>query len=130
MKKLSFLVLPVAIAAGFGGMLRADDAPAPATPAISNDAYTSADAYLWYVEHTAEISKDPETAGVAAVLKAQEVLKGREPQVAIDFYTKALYDAKNATVQRAVRLQLFELFKAQGQNDKALDQLQQLIEGQ
>jgi hypothetical protein len=129
MRKLSFLIVPIAVAVGIGGLLRADDTQPPVASAIPSDAYNS-DAYIWYVEHYAAVAKDSETAGVAAVLKAQDVLKGRDPQVAIDFYTKALYDAKSPTVQRAVRFQLFELYKAQGQNDKALDQLQQLIEAQ
>ena len=76
------------------------------------------------------MAKDPETSGVRAVIEAKDLLKSKEPQVAIDFFTKALYDTKSRTVQREIRVTLYQLYKDQGQTDKALDQLQQLIVGQ
>jgi len=54
-------------------------------------------------------------------------LKARDPQVSIDFFNKALYDVKNRAVQRQIRMTLYDIYKEQGQSDKALDQLQELM---
>jgi hypothetical protein len=128
MKRVFAWIAPVAVAACVCGLLRADDTPPPG--GFQGSATIDASSYLWFVEHSAAIAKDPETSSVQAVIEAKDLLRNKDPQVAIDFFTKALYDAKSHAVQRAIRMTLYDLYKGQGQNDKALDQLEQLIVGQ
>jgi hypothetical protein len=123
MNRILALAAPVAVAACVCGLLKADDAPPQAVASPAND-------YVWFVEHSAAVAKDPETTGVQAVIEAKDLLHSKDPQVALDFFTKALYDTKSHAVQREIRLTLYQLYKDQGQSDKALDQLQQLIVGQ
>ncbi|MGD0462754.1 MAG: hypothetical protein ABSB74_09720 [Tepidisphaeraceae bacterium] len=128
MNRLLAWTAPVALAACVCGLLKADDAPPPV--AGQGSSFSDADAHVWWVEHMAAVAKDPEASGVQAVFEARDLLKSKEPQVAIDFFTKAMYDTKSRAVQREIRLTLYQLYKGQGQTDKALDQLQQLIVGQ
>ncbi len=83
--------------------------------------------YLDVFDRYSRVSRDPTTAGLAAVVTAGEMLRARGPDSAIQFFDKILPDVKNEAVQRAVRLQLVELYKMSGQQDKALEQLQQLM---
>ena len=101
--------------------------PPPAAGPTTGEAWQVADGYIWGVEHAAEIAKDPDSTGVQAVIEANELLKSRDPQVALDFFNKALYDTKSRPVQRQIRIVLYHLYQQAGQHDKALDQLQQLI---
>jgi hypothetical protein len=126
MKKALCWVVPVAVAAGLCS-LRADDSSPPAAPQNASDYYQTADAYVWYVEHTAALDKDAESAGVAAVLKSEELLKTKDPQAALDYYLKVVYDSKSHAVTRAARMELYEVYKSMGQPDKALEQLQLVI---
>jgi hypothetical protein len=126
MRKLLAIIAPLMLGAGICGMLRADDSPPP-TPAVGGDPQIVRNESLWWVEHTAAIAGNAESSGVQAVIEARELLKSREPQVQIDFFNKALYDVKNRAIQRQVRMELYGLYKEQGQNDRALDQLQQLM---
>jgi len=126
MPRLSVIIGSLALGAIFCGLLRADDSPPP--PAGSaTDSWESRDASVWWLEHTAAIDSAADTSGVRAAIEAQELLKSREPQVAIDFFNKELYEVKNRPVQRQIRMALYDLYKQEGQNDKALDQLQQLM---
>ena len=45
---------------------------------------------------------------VQAVIEANELLKSRDPQVALDFFNKALYDTKSRPVQREIRIVLYQ----------------------
>jgi lipopolysaccharide biosynthesis regulator YciM len=121
MKKLAAVAAPAALAGLICGMLKADDSAPPA----ANPGDPAA--FVWYIEHSAAVAKDADASGVAAVLEAKELLRSKEPQVEIDFFNKALYDTKSRPIQREIRMTLADLYKAQGQNDKALDQLQQLM---
>jgi hypothetical protein len=124
MKKWTALLAPIALAAGICGMLKADDsAPPVASPAA--DSWQIMNESTWWVEHQAAISKDADAAGVQAAMEAKAALGPGQP--AIDFFNKALYDTKSRPVQRLIRLMLFHLYKDQGQNDKALDQLRMLM---
>jgi hypothetical protein len=124
MKKLVMLAAGVALAAGVGGMLKADDSTPPTGAGGTVDVHN---AYLWGVEHTALIDKDADASGVRAVIDAGESLKSQPPQVQLDFFNKALYETKNRAVQRQIRFELYRLYSGQGQNDKAMDQLEQLM---
>ena len=123
MKKALFWVVPAVLGAGLCA-LRGDDTSPPAAPQSASDYYQTADAYVWYVEHTAALDKDIDAAGVAAVLKSEDLLKSKDPQSAADFYLKVVYDAKSHAVVRAARMELYEVYKSMGQPEKALEQLQ------
>ena len=83
--------------------------------------------YLDVFDRYTRLSRDPASAGVAAVVTAGEILRARGADSAITYFNKVLPEVKNESVQRAIRLQLVELYKMSGQQDKALEQLQQLM---
>jgi hypothetical protein len=83
--------------------------------------------YLDVFDRYSRLSRDPTSAGVAAVVSAGEVLRARGADTAIMYFTKVLPQVKNDAVQRAIRLQLIELYKMSGQQEKALEQLQELM---
>jgi hypothetical protein len=84
-------------------------------------------AFLNMVDSYAKLAKDPDAASVAAVVSAADVLRPKGAQGAIDYFTKILPDVKSPTVQRAIRLQLMDFYKASNQPDKALEQLQLIM---
>jgi hypothetical protein len=83
--------------------------------------------YLNLVNGFNDLAKDPAACGVAAVIGAKELLdkQGKEP--GIKYFTELLGEVKNPTVQRAIRLQLVEMYKAAGQDEQALGQLRLLM---
>ena len=83
--------------------------------------------YLDVFERYSRLSRDPTAAGVAAVVSAGEILRARGAETAIAYFNKVMPDVKNESVQRAIRLQLIELYKMSGQQDKALEHLQSLM---
>jgi hypothetical protein len=85
--------------------------------------------YLELVEQYSRLTRDPVTTGVAAVIQAADILRPRGTDAAIDYFNKLLPSVKNETIQRAIHIQLAELYKNAGQQDKALSELQGLITG-
>jgi hypothetical protein len=83
--------------------------------------------YLSLVDQFQKLAKDPAAAGVAAVLAANDMLKGRGADAGIEYFTKLLPDVKNEAVQRAIRIQLIDLYKKANQPDKALEQMRILM---
>ncbi len=83
--------------------------------------------YLDLIDEFAAVSKDQSSSGVAAVVYAEDVLKAKKPQDAIDWFNQILPEIKDPVVQRAVRLRLAELYRTTNQPDKALEQLRVLI---
>jgi lipopolysaccharide biosynthesis regulator YciM len=83
--------------------------------------------YMQMVDQYARIAHDPATAGIASVIRVADMLKARGPQPAIDYFEKLLPDVKNPAVQTAIHLQLGELYKATGAQDKALEHLRILM---
>ena len=83
--------------------------------------------YIELVDRIARLSRDPTTAGVAAVISAADILKARGADAGIEYFTKMLDSAKSDAVKRAIRIQLVELYKQSGQQDKAMEQLTELI---
>ncbi|HEV8379896.1 MAG TPA: tetratricopeptide repeat protein, partial [Tepidisphaeraceae bacterium] len=83
--------------------------------------------YLDVFDRYSRLSRDPTAAGVAAVVTAGEILRARGADTAIAYFNKVMPDVKNESVQRAIRLQLIELYKMSGQQDKALEHLQNLM---
>ncbi|MBA2707385.1 MAG: hypothetical protein H0U59_06240 [Gemmatimonadaceae bacterium] len=83
--------------------------------------------HLELVDRYTRLSSNATSAGVAAVISAAEILKARGNDAAIEYFTKMLPDVKDLTVQRAVRLQLADFYKASNQGDKALEQLRSLM---
>lgn len=86
-------------------------------------------AYLDLVDRFTRLSHDPETAGVAAVITANELMRPRGAEAAIAYFTKILPDAGSLAVRRAIRLHLIDLYRTSGQADKALAVIEQLIKG-
>ena len=85
--------------------------------------------YLDLVDRIARLSRDPTTSGVAAVISAADLLKARGADAGIEYFTQLLETPKNDAVERAIRIQLIELYKQSGQHEKALEQLTELING-
>ena len=83
--------------------------------------------WLDLIDRYAKLSRDPVASGVAAVVSADDLFKGRPPEQAIEYFTKLLGEVKNETVQRAIRLQLIELYGKNNDQQKALEQLRLLM---
>ena len=83
--------------------------------------------YLDAVQRYAQLARDPSMSGIAAVVSAADLLRPRGADAAIDFFTKLLPEVKSPGVQRAIRLQLVDLYKAAGKTDQALDELKTLM---
>lgn len=83
--------------------------------------------YLDAVDRYAKLSRDSVTSGIAAVVATADILRPRGTNAAIDHFNKMLPQVKNEAVQRAIRLQLVDLYKASGQQDKAMEILEQLM---
>ena len=79
------------------------------------------------VDRYARLAHDPGLSGIAAVVAAGDILRPRGADVAIAFYEKALPEAKIPAVQRAIRLQLVDLYKVAGKQDQALEQLKAMM---
>ena len=82
--------------------------------------------YLYLVDHVARLADNPTASGIAAALRAGDVLK-EHPQDAIEYYNRVLPDVKNDSVRRAIRIQLADLYQKTNQQDKALEQLRELM---
>ena len=83
--------------------------------------------YLELVDRYTHLSSNSTNSGIAAVLTASDLLKARGAEVAIDYFTKLLPDVKDPAVQRAIRIQLCDLYTNSKQSDKALEQLRALM---
>ena len=83
--------------------------------------------YIDLVDRITRLSRDPTTAAVAAVISAADILKPRGADAGIEYFTKVLESARSDAVKRAIRIQLIELYKQSGQQDKAMEQLTELI---
>ena len=83
--------------------------------------------YLDAVDRYARLAHDPAMSGIAAVVTASDLLKPRGADVAIDYFTKLLPSVKSKAIERAIRIQLVDLYKAAGKQDQALDQLKALM---
>lgn len=82
--------------------------------------------YLYLVDHMARLADNPTASGIAAVMRAGDVFK-EHPQDAIEYFNKVLPDVKNDSVRRAIRIQLADLYQKTNQQDKALEQLRELM---
>ena len=83
--------------------------------------------YISLIDEFADVAKDQSSSGVAAVVYAEDVLKAKKPQDAIDWFNQILPEVKDPVVKRAVRLRLAELYRTTNQPDKALEQLRVLM---
>src|SRR5947209_5988575 len=83
--------------------------------------------YIDLIDHFARVNQDTSSAGVAAVIYADDILRTRPPQEAIDYYLKLLPEVKDPIIVRAIRLRLADHYRLSNQADQALGQLRILI---
>jgi hypothetical protein len=83
--------------------------------------------YFEVVDRYARLARDPAHAGIAAVVSAADILRPRGADVAIEYFNKLLPEVKTPAVQRAIRLQLADLYKSAGKHEEALEQLKQIM---
>jgi hypothetical protein len=126
MKKVLVWIAPLVLAIGGSAMLRADDAPPPMNAEVPKNFQATSD-YIWYIAHYSEVAKDPEAMGVAAVGQAHDMLKSQGANAEIDFFMKMIYQTKSHAVERAIRVQLAQIYKDNGRPEKAMEQLQTLM---
>jgi len=112
-----------------GGLDGERDGPpsrGPGGPARGPD-YDQMRGYMELVERYAKMARDPSSSGVAAVVASSDTLRRQGPKAAAEFFEKLLPDVKNETVARAIRIQLADLYRKAGMEEKALEQLKVLI---
>jgi thioredoxin-like negative regulator of GroEL len=118
--------LPLVAVCLAASALRADDNTTP--PNVTVD--VAQNTYLDDVYKYTYMVKDPDQTAIAALLKMKEALLSQGgPQAAIDGLEKMLTQTQSGAVQRAIHLQLIELYETAGQNDKALDEMRGLVLG-
>ena len=96
-------------------------------PLARNEQFEQLRNYLAVIDAFSRQSRDASQAGIAAVIAAADILKPRGTDAGIEYFSKMLPQVKNPAVQRAVRVQLAELYKSAGKQDQALEQLRELI---
>jgi hypothetical protein len=82
---------------------------------------------LSLIDDVRKVTDSPSASGVAAVMGVKDQMQS--PQAAIDFLERTLPQVQDPSVQRAIRIQLGDLYKNTGQKDKALAQSERLIIG-
>ena len=83
--------------------------------------------YFEVVDRYARLARDPAHAGIAAVVSAADILRPRGADVAIEYFNKLMPEVKTPAVQRAIRIQLAELYRSAGKHEEALEQLKQIM---
>jgi predicted negative regulator of RcsB-dependent stress response len=84
--------------------------------------------YLEVLDRVAGVAKDPQSSKVVAVFTANEVLKSKTPEESAQYYESLLSQTSDEVVQRAIRMQLANLYKDAKQTDKALEELRVMIQ--
>ena len=109
------------VAGGYGGSVGATRiAPAAYQVEVMRSWMDTVDRFV-------RLSQDPVASGVAGVITAVDLLRPQGPEATLDYLNKLMSETQNATVRRAIRLEMIEMYKATGQRDKALDVLHELI---
>src|SRR5262245_50160457 len=80
---------------------RFDDAPRP--PGAPGAQIDMMRGYLDVVDRYTRLARDPVAAGIGAVITANDILRPRGADAAIDYFNKILPEVKNEAVQRAIR---------------------------
>lgn len=83
--------------------------------------------YVDLIDKYSKLAADADASGVSAVISAGEILRPKGAPAAIEYFNKLLPQARSAVVQRAIRLQLIDLYKQSQQTDKALEQIELLV---
>lgn len=112
-----------------GGMMPRGDSPMGPRPQMGPD-IQKIDIlrnYIDTIEHFSQMSRSADSAGVSAVVSATDMLRQRSLGEAIDFLNQQLPEVKSPTIERAIRIQLADLYRQAGQTDKAIAQLSILI---
>ncbi len=85
--------------------------------------------YLDLVDKFFALARDPSESGVAAVITAGDLLRARGNEAAINFYTEILPKVSDPVVQRAIHVQLAEMYRSAGKADDAMSELAALMTG-
>jgi len=85
--------------------------------------------YVELVDKYTMLAANPSAAGVSAVVSLTDIMKSKGPEATIAKLNELLPTAKDPAVQRALRLQLIDLYKSAKQDDKAIEQAEILIKG-
>lgn len=83
--------------------------------------------FLELVDRYTELSSNPDAAGISAVLAANDLYRAQGSDAAIAYFTLKLEQVKRPAIQRAIRLQLIDLYRAAGKTEQALEQLEVLM---
>lgn len=83
--------------------------------------------FMDLVSRYGELAKDPSLSSVSAIITANDLLRAKGPQAGIDYFKKLQPDVKDATVQRAIRLMLIDLYRRSNQTDAAMAEIDALI---
>ena len=94
---------------------------------VRNQRFDAIRGYLDIVDRFGRMARDPAMSGIAAVVSANDILRPRGTDAAIEYFTKLLPEVKTPAVQRAIRVELVDLYKAAGKQDQALEQLKMLM---
>jgi len=77
------------------------------------------------IDDVNKIASSPSASGVAAVMSVKDQIKSNEDTIA--YLERLLPQTSDPAVQRAIRIQLADLYKNTGQREKALAHLERLI---
>ena len=85
--------------------------------------------YLELIERYSQITRDSTKTGAAAVIYSKELFKGAAPGVASAFYTELLTQTQDVAIQRAIRMELVDIYlhSAKPDKEKAMEQLKVLL---
>lgn len=83
--------------------------------------------YMLLVGGYIDLSRDSTASGIASVLTAADLLKPRGNAATIEYFNALLPNVKDPAIDRAIRLQLVDLYRASKQPDEALKHLEKLI---
>lgn len=136
LKHLAALLLVVGIATvGLHYALAADTpaVPAPVKPIVSNPGNNPPEVQpcpcqqkhsgkFQFIQDIRQIMSDPESAGLMALGGLKDDVK-RTPQEQTKEFETLLPKLKSLTLRNGTRMVLKDLYKAQGQDDKALETL-------
>ncbi len=83
--------------------------------------------YMELVDRYAKLAADPSESAISAILTAGDILRPRGPEAALGFFGKILETNTDPVIQRAIRLQMVDIYRQSNQPDKALVEIEKII---